>query len=562
MPDGNEPLTQFVKTPEIERIKLLMHSSQRNFLVLGSAGTGKSLLLRRLVAKSSKRVVVAAYTGLAALQAGGRTLHSLFGFDLGLQGRNGLRIRHETPEQYENRIRRLQHMDVLLIDEVSMLRADLFDAVDSVLREHGPCPHEPFGGVQIGLFGDLLQLPPIVKENELPAFNSQWNDGWPSPWFFDALCFRTGNFQRVTLTKIFRQFQADESGASFVRCLQRLRENRLQPGDYEMLNERISEDRPEEAMALVTTNNSANQINTEHFDVLEGPMRSYQATYENWPDDWDNKNTPVPEQIDIKKNARVLICANISDTVVNGSIGTVVDFNADEAIVEVNGIKHAVKPYVWEFPIWKWDQDKKEMEKFGSASFKQMPLKLAWAMTIHKAQGQTVDGPLWVDLGNYIWSGGQTYVALSRVRKLEQLHLGRAIEPNDVMVERRAMNFLAEGDTQTTLEEIRAKAGEIYKATTQQLHEAGMQKKEAHEQRILAESARSNAQNERQKAEAAQNEAQHILSEARLILKQIQGYAEGVQQVAERIEGTANKVEEAINKAREASWLKRLMRDF
>jgi len=272
-------------TPEIDRVELLFRKSKRNFLVLGSAGTGKSVLLRRLVQDSPKRVEVVAFTGLAALQAGGRTIHRFFGFKLGLQKRNGLLLRAEGEEQRENRLRRYRELEALLIDEVSMLRADLFDAVDGILREHGPRPGEPFGGVQIGLFGDLLQLPPIVEDDELPAFNGQWNEGWPSAWFVDALCFRTGNFQRVTLTRIFRQAQGDHAGAEFVKCLQRLRENRCQADDLELLNGRVCNDRPNGAMALVTTNNRADEINEQHFNALPGPSKSYQASYVGWPDD-------------------------------------------------------------------------------------------------------------------------------------------------------------------------------------------------------------------------------------------------------------------------------------
>ncbi len=556
-------------TPEIERVDILFRKSNRNFLVLGSAGTGKSLLLRRLVADSPKRVMVAAFTGLAALQAGGKTLHSLFGFDLGLQKRNSLKVRNERPDQKDNRLRRLKNIETLLIDEVSMLRADLFDAVDGILREHGPRPGEPFGGVQIGLFGDLLQLPPIVEDEELPAFNGQWNEGWPSAWFFDALCFHTGNFQRVTLTRIFRQHQDDHAGEEFVRCLQRLRQNRLQHDDLKTLNGRVSNGRPSDAIALVTTNKRADTINQEHFDALISTIGSYRAAYLDWPRDWDRDDTPVPENVVVKEGARVLICANLSDTVVNGSIGTVVRFDAEEVMVDVNGVETSVRPYTWEFPVWKWDKQTKAMVESGRACFTQMPLKQAWAMTIHKAQGQTVDGPLWVDLGNRIWSGGQTYVAISRVRRLEQLHLRRALRDSDVLVEKRAVEFLAEGDTPTTLEEIRAKAGEIYTETLKQYRAAESQRNQAQEERQRAESARAEAQAERKKAETAQIETQRILNDARSALREACIFLEQFRQVAANIQGAAvrtetaeKKVVAAIAQAKEASWLKRLMRDF
>lgn len=534
-------------TSEIERVELLFRKSNRNFLVLGSAGTGKSVLLRRLVQNSPKRVEVVAFTGLAALQTGGRTIHRFFGFDLGLQRRHNLMLRQEQQEQ-ENRLRRFKELEALLIDEVSMLRADLFDAVDGILREHGPHPGEPFGGVQIGLFGDLLQLPPIVEDDELPAFNGQWNEGWPSAWFVDAFCFRTGNFQRVTLTRIFRQSQEDHGGAQFVKCLQRLRENRFQTNDLNLLNGRVCRGRPDGAMALVTTNKRADVINEEHFNALPGGSKSYRASYTDWPRDWGRDDTPVAEEVSVKEGARVLICANISETVVNGSLATVIRFNDEDVVVDVNGVETLVRPYKWEFPVWKWNRQEQAMVESGRACFTQMPLKQAWAMTIHKAQGQTVDGPLWVDLGNRVWSGGQTYVALSRVRRLEQLHLCRPVQERDVLVEKRAMQFLAEGDTPATLDEIRAKAGEIYSETRKH--------------RQAAEAERKQAREERQQAETARAETQKALADTAKLLGEMRQTKASAQAAAKRAEAAETRITAAIEQVKRTGWFRRLIRHF
>ena len=542
-------------TSEIERVEILFRKSNRNFLVLGSAGTGKSELLRRLVQNSPKRVEVVAFTGLAALQAGGRTIHRFFGFNLGLQRRHDLRLKQEQQERRENRLRRLNELEALLIDEVSMLRADLFDAMDGILREHGPRPGEPFGGVQIGLFGDLLQLPPIVEDDELPAFNGQWNEGWPSAWFVDSLCFRTGNFQRVTLKRIFRQSQEDHAGTQFVKCLQRLRENRFQTDDLELLNGRVCRGRPNGAMALVTTNKRADAINEEHFNALPGAIKSYRASYTDWPRDWDRDDTPVAEEVSVKEGARVLICANLSETVVNGSLATVIRFSDEDVVVDVNGVETTVRPYTWEFPVWKWNRQEQAMVESGRACFTQMPLKHAWAMTIHKAQGQTVEGPLWVDLGNRVWSGGQTYVALSRVRHLEQLHLCRPVQERDVLVEKRAMEFLAEGDTPTTLDEIRAKAGEIYSETRKHRQAAEAERKQASEERQQAETARAETQEVLRQAIKAITDTTKFLGEMRQTEASIHA-------AAKRAEAAETRIKAAIEQAKRAGWFKRLMRDF
>ena len=271
----------------------------------------------------------------------------------------------------------------------------------------------------------------------------------------------------------------------------------------------------------------------------------------------------------MKEGALVLICANLSEKVVNGSIGTVVRFDTEKVIVVINGVETPVRPYTWEFPVWKWDKQTRAMVESGRACFTQMPLKQAWAMTIHKAQGQTVDGPLWVDLGNRVWSGGQTYVAMSRVRRLEQLHLRRALRSSDVLVEKCAVEFLASGDSPASLDEIRAKAGEIYFETLKHCRTAESQRNLAQEERQRAEVARAETQTERQKAEAAQIESQRILNDARSVLHEAGILLNKLKQVADNVEGAAaraetaeKKMSDAIALAKEASWLKRLMRDF
>ena len=528
-------------TCEMERIELLFRNSNRNFLVMGGAGTGKSNLLRRLVENSPKRVEVLAFTGLAALQVGGRTIHSFFGLDLGLQQRHQLRHRKPDFAKDEDRIRRFRELQCIFIDEVSMLRSDLFDAVDAILREHGPHCGEPFGGVQIGLFGDVLQLPPIVKDEEIPAFNCQWDEGWPSPWFMDALCFRTGNFQRVTLTKIFRQPNDNAEGIEFVKCLQRIRENLVQPEDLELLNRRVIKEDAHEGMALVPTNVKAESINTRRFNALRGEAKSFKGYYENWPRNWDKRDTPVPENVELKVGARVIVCANLNPRIVNGTIGEITELSDDEVVIDVDGIHSSVRRHTWEFPVWKWDHKRKTMVKTGDACFTQMPVKLAWAMTIHKAQGQTVNGPLRVDLGSGVWSGGQTYVALSRVRRLEQLHLSRPVKQRDVFAEPRAVQFLSEGDSPVSLEEIRAKAAEIY-IETKQLRD------KTSAERILAQKAMEHA-------EKAQAEAKLLRDEAWTAAK------ESIE-AAIRAETAETRVRAAIEKATKANWIRRLMRDF
>ena len=501
-------------------------------------------MLKRLVENAQKNLQVLAPTGLAALQVGGRTIHSFFGFDLGLQKRTDLLLTG-TPEQKETRRRVFRSLDAILIDEVSMVRADLLDAVDAVLREHGPRPGEPFGGVQIGLFGDVLQLPPIVNDDEQQAFRPRaddastpiWDAGWISPWFFDSFAYRTGGFLRQTLTRIFRQ-QADASaGEDFVRSLQRLREGRTQPEDFDLINSRTGNERPKQALSLVTTNRDADEENNERFNALPGRVQTYEAAMaENWPKHWKGKSyEPVPKTVEIKKDAWVLVCANNAGPgLVNGSLGTVLRFDGEEVVLSVGSQEVAVRRYIWKFPIWRWDGETKRMVKDGETTYAQMPLKLAWAMTIHKAQGQTVDGPMWVDLGSRVWSGGQTYVALSRVRRLDQLHLRRPVNNEDVLVEKRAWQFLTEGDAPTALEEIRSLAATIYRETRKV------------KDKTVEEGER----------------AEQILKRAETLLADATAKMDACKQLESRVTATEKRISSALELAKKVGWLKRLLGKF
>lgn len=527
------PNPGFERTDEHRRVEDLFHRTKQNFLVLGSAGTGKSYLLRRLVETSRKKVVVLAYTGLAAIQAGGQTINSFFGLPPGLQPRQQL---HRTGRGADD-ARRFRDLEVVLIDEVSMLRADMLDALELILRENGPRPGEPFGGVQIGLFGDPLQLPPIVSANELQAFNGNWSEGWPSPWFCDAFALRTGNFVRVTLQRIFRQSEDNE----FATFLGRVREGRLQPPDLEFINHRVGSVDSGAAVALVTTNELANRENERRYNALAGPIKCWQASVEDWPHFWRG-DEPVVGSIEVKVGARVIVCANgAGPGLVNGSVGTVSRFDEEAVYLSVNGSEIPVRPYTWEFPIWDWDAENRQMYRRGVARYTQMPLKLAWALTIHKAQGQTIDAPVCVDLGHRVWSGGQTYVALSRVRRLNQIYLRRAVRAEDILVERRALEFLAEGDTPSTMVEIRAKATEVYQQTRR---------------------LRDQVELKRQAVASERGELQEVTAEARRMLAAVTESIGEMRRLAAEMKSSEQRIANALEQARKTNWFNRLLGRF
>jgi hypothetical protein len=286
-------------------------------------------------------------------------------------------------------------------------------------------------------------------------------------------------------------------------------------------------------------------MNKQKLDLLPGQVKPFTATKEHWPDEWRTK--PVPDKVELKVDAQVLVCANgAGPGLVNGSVGKVVRFDDEEVVIVSNGVEIPVRKYSWEFPIWKWNG--REMIESGRAVYTQMPLKLAWAMTIHKAQGQTVEGPMWLDLGNGIWSGGQTYVALSRVRKLDQIHLRRDLGNRDILVEKEALAFASESDTPLSIEEIREKAASIYRETTKI-------KQAASEERRLAEMAREEVANLTQKAIQAVNETLRLVEGMR-------SAEAAAQRAAERAEAVEKRLDAALNRARSAGWLARLLGRF
>jgi len=240
--------------------------------------------------------------------------------------------------------------------------------------------------------------------------------------------------------------------------------------------------------------------------------------------------------------ARVIVCANRAGPgLVNGSVGTISRLDAEAVYLLVNGTEIPVRPYTWEFPIWDWDADKREMFIRGTARYTQMPLKLAWALTIHKSQGQTIHAPVCVDFGHRVWSGGQTYVALSRVRRLEQIYLRRAVRQEDILVERRAMEFLAEGETPTTMVEIRAKATEVYQQTRR---------------------LRDQVEQKRQAVAAERADLQEVTAEARRILAMVTESVGEIRRLAAEAKSNEQRIIKALEQARKAHWLDRLLGRF
>ncbi len=409
----------------------VLEKTDKSLFITGRAGTGKSTLLRLFRQSSRKKIVVVAPTGIAALNVGGQTIHSFFGFPPRPDFQD-----HIT----KRRNRRLyKNMDVLVIDEISMVRADLLDGIDRFLRLNRDNPI-PFGGVQLVLFGDLFQLPPVVSSpNEKMLFQLYYE----SPYFFSANVFEDIDFQleMLELRTIYRQTERH-----FIRLLDAVRTNRVDYDDLEDLNERhIPKFESEENYITLSTRNAiVNKINSRELNCLVGDKYTYFAKVEG---KFDPKQFPTDQVLQLKVGAQVMFLKNDPERqFVNGTIGKVIDLKDDLIKVRITnqkGTKETIEVGKADWEILKYTTKKDTPSEISSeviGTFSQYPLRLAWAITIHKSQGKTFDRVI-IDLGSGSFEHGQTYVALSRCRTLEGIVLKQAIRQRDIMVDERIVEF-------------------------------------------------------------------------------------------------------------------------
>jgi hypothetical protein len=431
---------EIVLTDEFRQALTLLADGSNMFLT-GKAGTGKSTLIRHFMTNTDRNVVVVAPTGIAALNVDGYTIHRLFGFrtTTSLADVNGGEYR---PGRFTKTLSSLQ---TLIIDEASMVRADMFDMVAGALERFGPAPGTPFGGVQIVLVGDLYQLPPVIAGGEEAYFSTVYE----TPYFFSARKFERGDFPTMSLTTVFRQLGDDRMTA----ILNEIREGVLLGHAQEQLNARAdAEFVPPDGefwLTLAPTNRLVTARNRQQLVRLPGDELTHRARESG---DLSLFDKPIKDELRFKVGAQVMMLNNDQgDRWVNGSIGRVLGVGYDRygAVVEVefaDGSCADVAPFTWEAtrPVVEGGSIRREV----IGTFTQLPFKLAWAITIHKSQGQTLDR-LVVDLTGGMFSTGQLYVALSRCTSMAGLVLKRPVLPKDLKTDRRIARFLREsaGDT-------------------------------------------------------------------------------------------------------------------
>ena len=409
-------------TPEYEAARAWLREGAGHLFVTGRAGTGKSTLLKVLRAMMPDETVVLAPTGLAAVNVGGQTIHSFFGLPPRLIRPDDIRR-----GRYGTVMRRLEF---LVIDEVSMVRSDLMWAIDQALRVNRGRPREPFGGVRLILFGDLHQLPPVIQEAEVAAHLESEFGG---PFFFSLAALREGaGTSLIELTEVFRQRDAE-----LLAALDRIREGAADAEALGLLNTRV---RPVRTLAegqdfviLTPTNAAAQRINKAYLEALPGDLRTYTAGVAG---EFSESAHPTDTVLELKTGAKVILLRNDPDRRwVNGTVARITRLEEKRVFIEVGGHEHEVEPVSWEARRYAFDQTAQKIVETIAGTFKQLPLRLAWALTIHKSQGLTLDR-VYVDLGRGTFAHGQAYVALSRCRSLAGLALARPLSVRDILFDR------------------------------------------------------------------------------------------------------------------------------
>ncbi len=434
----------FKDNPQLQLAHDFVQFTGRNIFLTGKAGTGKTTFLHNLKQHSLKRIVVVAPTGVAAINAAGVTIHSFFQLSFGPQIPEYIHARNSEENQSKaqrfsrEKINIIKSMDLLIIDEISMVRADLLDGVDAVLRRFRD-RNKPFGGVQLLMIGDLQQLAPVVKEDEWSLLRKHYD----TPFFFSSNALKKTHYVTVELTFVYRQ--KDEH---FIKLLNKVRDNQIDAEVVNMLNERYHPDFNFEKpgyIILTTHNAKAKAINDDKMAKLPGKERKFKAIIKgNFPE----YIFPTESVLHLKKGAQVMFVKNDPEPekrFYNGKIGTIISINKDSIDVHCDGDDEAIEvvPLEWEKVKYSLNEENKEITESVEGVFVQMPIKPAWAITIHKSQGLTFEKAV-ID-AQAAFAHGQVYVALSRCKSLEGMILSSKITgtsiKHDVTVERFTKNF-------------------------------------------------------------------------------------------------------------------------
>lgn len=403
----------------------IMENTNLSVFITGHAGTGKTTAQKYFRANTKKNIVVLAPTGIAAINSGGQTIHSFF------------RLPPKIIQKDD--IKRLfysiliQNLDMVIIDEVSMVRADLMDGVDYALRVNRDEMDKPFGGCQMAFFGDLFQLPPVVKKEEMEVLKKKYR----TPYFFSAKVFDEFDVKYIELSKIYRQMDVE-----FINLLNRIRDKRHTDEDLKLLNKRVQKTNirstSNKVIVLTTTNSLASSINQDRLAKIPEREYSYKATITG---KFDMSAYPTDTDIRLKIGAQIILIKNdIDKNWVNGTLAKVVELSDDSIMVDIKGCVCKVRIDRWDKIEYSYDEKEDKVKSNIVGTFEQYPIRLAWALTIHKSQGHTLD-KLILDLGHGAFVHGHVYVALSRCTSLEGITLKRPVIHSDIIFDKRIYEF-------------------------------------------------------------------------------------------------------------------------